>query len=77
MAPTCIMPHGTYITYVTHRFKHRPRGICLDLGAKWHMFKPRLGLDLSHMASIKNTILFLGLIKVEPFLLVHPKMQSF
>ncbi len=35
----------------------------------------KLGLDLSHMASIKNTIYFLGLIKVEHFLLAHPKMK--
>ncbi len=35
-----------------------------------------LGLDLSHMAYIKNTILFIfGLIKVELFLLLHPKMK--
>jgi hypothetical protein len=34
-----------------------------------------LGLDLNHMASTKNIIFFLGLIKVEPFLLTHPKIQ--
>jgi hypothetical protein len=35
----------------------------------------KLGLNLSHMASTKNTIFFLGLIKVEHFLLAHPKMK--
>jgi len=35
----------------------------------------RLGLDLSHMEYIKTTKKKLGLIKVEPFLFVHPTMQ--
>jgi hypothetical protein len=35
----------------------------------------KLGLDLSHMASTKNTIFWGGLIKVKHFLLAHPQMK--
>ncbi len=49
MVPTWPTPHGTYITYMGHKFKHKPCGTCLNLGAMWHLVY--LGLHICHVAS--------------------------